>query len=457
MRDQKLIEARDLHNAGEFVPALEIVNDLLDEDPEDPAALFLLAVILISTNKKGLAYHITARVLGKVPERPEAWVNYGKCQTDSPDGWEVSEQCFTKALELNPQYAMAMTNMSSLMLQQCKPEQGLEWAKKALDLNPDNDVAISCLAFCHLFMGNWKEGFKCYDSILGKPSRPVIHYNDVPYWDGSPNQVIMVNGEQGIGDELIYSSFLRDVAKNNKVVYDCMPRLKGLMERSFKDEPNIYVSGQRWSEEQVLPDEFMPTAHASIASLGQYVRETDDDFTGEPYLKADPDMRKSIRGLLDGISSKPKVGIAWTGGTNQSRSQFRQLDLERLTSVLRNQDVDFISLQYKNPSKEINEFKKARGIDIHHFPWITEIKDYDLTAALVSELDLIIAVPTSATQLAGALGTEAWVLVPEITGWLFYRKNYVWANSVKLFHDWTPKTVEKALKMWTNRGLKEVV
>ena len=59
----------------------------------------------------------------------------------------------------------------------------------------------------------------------------------------------------------------------------------------------------------------------------------------------------------------------------------------------------------------------------------------------------MIAVPTSATQLAGALGTEAWVLVPEITGWLFYRKNYVWAESVKLFHNWTPKTLERAFKM----------
>jgi len=81
---------------------------------------------------------------------------------------------------------------------------------------------------------------------------------------------------------------------------------------------------------------------------------------------------------------------------------------------------------------------------------VTEIKEYDLTAALVAELDLIISVPTSVTQLAGALGTSAWVLVPPITGWLFYPKEYVWAESVKLFHNWTPKTVEKALKMRLN-------
>ena len=55
------------------------------------------------------------------------------------------------------------------------------------------------------------------------------------------------------------------------------------------------------------------------------------------------------------------------------------------------------------------------------------------------------------TQLAGALGTETLVLVPEITGWLFHRDKYVWSKYVKPFHKWTPKTVEKALRMWLEK------
>ena len=446
----KLLEVKDLHNNHDFIEALELCNDVLDEDPEDPRALNLMAVIFISTNKKGLAFSMASRALAKAPEYPEVWVNFGKCQTDDPEGWEKSEQCFLRAIELDVNHHMAMMNLSSLMIQQCRPEEGLEWAEKALKVNPQSEQALSCKGFACLMLGQWQEGFKNYDYTIGQSSRPIINYTDERY-AGEEGEVIMVNGEQGIGDELIYSSFLRDIAKKNKVVYDCMPRLRKLMARSFADEPNIYVSGDRWQlEETILPDEFMPTKSASIASLGQYVRHSDKDFSGKSYLKADPDIQVSIRGLLDSISDKPKIGIAWTGGTKQSRMQFRQLDLERLTPVLRNQEVDFISLQYKDPSEEIEAFEKARGIKIHHFPWITEVKDYDLTAALVSELDLVIAVPTSATQLAGSLGTEAWVLVPETTGWLFYPKTYVWADSVKLFHQWTPKTVEKALKMWTN-------
>lgn len=447
-RDEKLFRARDLHNSGEYIEALEIVTNLLDEDPEDAPTLFLLAVILISTNKIGMAYHIASKVLSKVPERAEAWVNFGKCQQDTPEGWEQSEQCFMKSLELRPDYTLAMDNLASIMILQCRIDDGFKWAEKALEIDPNDEKALSCLGFLHLMAGNWEEGFKNYDYILGQSSRPFINYNNAPRWEGENGKTIMVNGEQGIGDELIYSSFLRDVAKNNKVVYDCMPRLKNLMTRSFKDEPNIYVSGNRWGEETVLPDEFMPNACASIASLGQYIRKTDDDFDGKPYIVPDQDMKASIRGLLDSLGPKPKIGIAWTGGTKQSRQQFRQRTLEELVPLIRNKNVDWISLQYKDCDSEINEMLDKRGIKVHHFPWITEIKDYDMTAALVSELDLIIAVPTSATQLGGAVGTETWVMVPEITGWLFHRDNYVWANSVKLFRNKPVKYIADQLNHW---------
>lgn len=451
-REDKLYRARDLHDSGDYQGAIGIINELLNDDPEDVSALLLLEVTLISTNELGIAYNIGSRVLAKIPHRAEAWANYGKCQPDNEDGWKTAEQCFLKAIEIDENCLTAYTNLASILIQQCKPDEAMEWANKALEKDPNFNHANACLAFCHLMRGEWEDGFRNYDYILGKSSRPLVHFNNTPQYNGEKNEVIMVQGEQGIGDELIYSSFLRDIAKNNKVVYDCMPRLKNLMARSFKDEPNIYVSGDRWAQgETLVPEGFMPTRSASIASLGQFIRKTDEDFKGKSHLIPDPDMKKSIRGLLDSLGPNPKIGIAWTGGTRQSRMKFRQYDLERFVPFLRNQNVDFISLQYKDPSEEIAEFEKKRGIKIHHFPWITEIKDYDLTAALVSELDLVIAVPTSATQLAGAVGTEAWVLVPDITGWLFYRKEYVWAETVKLFHKWTPKTVEKALTMWIDR------
>ena len=234
------------------------------------------------------------------------------------------------------------------------------------------------------------------------------------------------------------------MAKDCSVIYDTMPRLEPLMKRSL---PNVHVIGGRWDTDLVIPEGLTPTYRVPAAGVPCYYRNRREDFPGKQYLTADPDMRKSMRGLLDTLGTKPKIGIAWTGGSKGTRGHFRTQDLESLTQLLR-QDVEWVSLQYKDPSQEIAEYEENRGIKIHHFPWITEVKDYDLTAALVAELDLVIAVPTSVTQLAGGLGQDAWVLVPEITGWLFYRNDYPWAKSLKLYHDWTAKQIGDDLAGW---------
>lgn len=454
----KHLLAKQAREKGDYAFALELIEELLEDDPDDPSALFLLGGIFIDTQRRGLAYSILARCCALAPDRPEVWNNFARCQNDDPEGWELTERYLFKALELKPNMRAALENLASLEIQRCNPEKSMEYVNQCLELYPGDKIAESCKGFASFMLGKWEDGFKNYHSMLGHRSRPQQTMvdeegNELPEWDGTEGKTVIVHGEQGIGDELVYSSLIQDMAKKCKhVIYDCMPRLKGLMARSMPE--NVIVTGSRWEEEIAL--DVTPDCNMTIAGTGMFLRKTDDDFNGKPYLKADPDMRKAIRGLLDGISDRPKIGIAWTGGTKKSRCQFRQKSLDMFTPFLRVQGVDFISLQYKDFSNEIEKYEKDRGIKIHSFPWITEEKDYDLTAALVAELDLVIAVPTSATQLAGALGTEAWVLVPEITGWLFYRDKYVWSNYVKPFHNWTPKTVERALKMWLKREDKAV-
>jgi Tfp pilus assembly protein PilF len=446
MTTDKHIIARDAYANKDYQTALEAINDILDDNPNDSAALFILGGILIQTNKKGLAYNIYARCAKQIPESAEVWGNFGRCQSDDPDGWNKSMECFNKSLELNPESYITMANISSLYLQQCKPKEALMWAFRSLSINPDYNVAQSCLGFCYLYLGEWDKGFEYYHAMTGHASRPHILYNDLPEWDGTPGQTIIVNGEQGIGDEIVFSSLIPDIAKNNRVVYDCMPRLESLMKRSMPD--NVFVVGGRWKDEIFLPENFQPTARITQAGLGKYCRKTDSDFNGDPYLVADKDMRKAMRGLLDSLGSKPKIGIAWTGGTKQSRMHFRNRTLEDLTPLLRNDSVTWISLEYKDKSIEIEDYFKARNIKIHHYPFITEIKEYDMTAALVAELDLVIAVPTTVTQLAGAMGVQAWVIVPEITGWLFNLTKYVWAKSVKTFRAPDMKAMEINLHNW---------
>jgi ADP-heptose:LPS heptosyltransferase len=95
-------------------------------------------------------------------------------------------------------------------------------------------------------------------------------------------------------------------------------------------------------------------------------------------------------------------------------------------------DVIFISLQYKTPH-ELDEFEAKHGIKVYHWARATETSDYDDTAALVDELDLVISVQTAVVHLCAGLGKECWVLVPNKPHWRYATERYMWGDSISLY------------------------
>ena len=73
---------------------------------------------------------------------------------------------------------------------------------------------------------------------------------------------------------------------------------------------------------------------------------------------------------------------------------------------------------------------------------------YDLAAALISQLDLVISVPTTGVQVAGGLGIETWCIVPKYTGWMFAKDTYPWASSVTPLHNPPMRELEERLQGW---------
>ena len=108
--------------------------------------------------------------------------------------------------------------------------------------------------------------------------------------------------------------------------------------------------------------------------------------------------------------------------------------LDELLPVLR-QDATFVSLQYKDAVAEVDALEETHGIKVHHWAHATQTKDYDDTAALVAELDLVITVQQSAVHLAGALGVPTWVLLPKAPLWRYgiSGETMPWYKSVKLY------------------------
>ncbi len=88
-----------------------------------------------------------------------------------------------------------------------------------------------------------------------------------------------------------------------------------------------------------------------------------------------------------------------------------------------------------------------------------ELNDFADTAALASNLDLIITIDTANAHLAGALGRPVWVLLPYAADWrwLQNRHDSPWYPTMRLFRqpaagDWTSVIAEvaNALAQWAS-------
>jgi len=461
---EKLEEARLAGDKEDFETTWKLANQVCSENFDEPSAIYLLSYVAMHLEQYGLAYNLLRIVTQLVPNQPEPWNNMGMCFSHrwaNDDDLAQAERCFLTAHKLDPEDKHALSNLSLVSIHKYDPGKAVYWANKALEKDPEMIEARDNRALAYLMMGEWTKGWADYERALGNiEERKERIFVDEPRWDGSKGKNVVVYGTQGIGDEISFASIIPDVIRDSKeVVIECDRRLEGLFKRSFP-EASVYGTRFKTKELHWLKNHQID-ARCSLDMLGKFYRNKDEDFPGQPYLKADPERRLQWRALLESLGDKPKIGIAWTGGLPRTGTQKRSLHLTDFLPIFNAIDATWVSLQYKDPSKEVEALQKEHGITVHHWPRVGEAFDLDELAAAVSELDLVITVTTAVVHLSGALGKEAWVLAPRKSRW-FYRlegETIPWYKSVRIFRrdkgDWPINDIVKRLRLRYGQHYRE--
>lgn len=424
--------------------AFREVGLALNERPEDPRLIALYAILFQRDDNCGLAYNLWKRVL-MIEKNPETAIlnNMGlSAAMLGPDQYQQeAERYFKRVLELEPKNIPSLNNLALFALHNGDYARCLKLCEKSLAAKPYQAEVHETRAYANLMLGRWKEGWEDWDFSIGSKYRPNI--GDEPYWCGEKGARLHLRGEQGIGDEISFASVIPDAVKDNDISLECDHRLEGLFKRSF---PGIRVHGTRFKADRSWyePHDY----RALLGSLCRHYRNAESDFPGTPYLVADPDRRIQWRALLDRLPGK-KIGIAWTGGKANTFADRRSFQLEDWLPILKT-DNTFVSLQYKDPSGELEVLKERHGIEVKHYPWATMTQDYDDTAALVAELDLVICATTAVVHLCGALGKECWVLAPKRSRWLYGKegRSIPWYKSIEVFRqqkEWPIQEVAERL------------
>lgn len=442
-----LKRAQECHKAGNLDEAERLYHQIFNKDINNLDLVLQIAQINHQKGNHGLAITLYQKVVESHPDIAAVWNNLGIClKLESLD--ESAEYCFKKAIELEPSNPDFPANISAIYVNQGCPEKIIEWADKAIAIGPHSLPGV-VQARWHKALALLEQkdfsGWEFHEARLEAGAGCKVEVRNyakqgmTPWWDGKSKGLVVLHGEQGIGDEIMFSSCIPDALKSgNDFVFECTPRLEGLIKRSF---PEVKVIGtNKANGEDWLKDEKVDFKLA-IGSLPKLYRPTPESCPGTPFLAPDPIRVEHYKQRLSELGGRPKIGIAWMGGVVKTRVELRSLFLEQLKPIL-SQEFDFISLQYtSNAESEIKQFYEDTGIMIHHWPEAAKGIDMDDQAALVANLDLVISVCQTCNHVAGGLGIPCWVLTPSKPSWREgISGDMPWYKSVKLYrqkgNDW---------------------
>lgn len=374
--------------------------------------------------------------LEHMPIYPDALNNLGCVYKDRGQPKEAAEY-FQKALDFEPNHIEALNHMGLVQLTLGDAQAAIASHKKAVELRPDNPLSYWGLCNSLLVAEEFSRAWELYDYRWKANSETTLKWRSYPQpvWDGSnlSGKRLLVWGEQGIGDEILFASLLFELSDMaDSVVVECLERLAPLFERSF---PDIEFVVRQDPPLEILnsPDiDFQIAAGA----LGRYLRQDKQSFPSRAkYLVPDPEKQASIRaGYRDQWGKKPLIGVAWHSG-NTSAGKARSLLLDQLPPLLSGPDFQLINLQYGDVKDDLSALKDSTGLDVFCDPEVDPLVDIDTFCAQVAALDLVITIDNSTAHVAGALGVTTWVLLPFDSNWYWSRSQDVslWYPSTRLY------------------------
>jgi hypothetical protein len=427
----------DLITKEEYETALPIINEVLMVYPNDAATIHFLGYIWLMGEKPAFAYQFFRRALQEQPSNKALWTSLGRACHEM-DMFDDAIKYFLKSAELDPSYAMAYSNASATLVQMSRWDDAEKASKMALECDPNDLNAQLNLAHSYLAKGQWVEGWKEWDKSLGGKFRKELIYGDEPRWDGSKDKTIVIYGEQGLGDEILYASCIPDAIDISKKVYiDCDERLETLFKRSF---PKAEVHGTRKQDNVEWLNGIHFDARCAIAGIPQFFRTTSKSFPGSVFLVPDKEKVDMWKSMFKSWN-KTVIGITTKGGTFRTNANGRILTEQDLQPLLKRKDIQLVSLDY---SVE----RKIEGVK--YFEFASDAKDYDDTAALIAACDMVLGVNTTALHCSAAMGVKTWCLVPKYHQWRYGQPSMPWYRSMRLIYQ-DDKTWSEVIENVTNQ------
>lgn len=421
--------------------AMKILEEGMRRYADDPAMVIAYANHAYRTNQAALGLNAT-KAFAESPVCPvELLLTHAHLL--KANGQPADAKLFyKKALDHEPGNSIALSSLGGIELDIPDYGEALRYYRAALNADPANAHIKTQLAYAEFRSGDLAQGWRHYDARFDSivKRRPFT----APLWNGKPitNGKLLVWGEQGAGEEILYATMLDDANKlcNGGLIVECDERLKALFERSY---PGITFITRCDPPDSAVTHAAI-VAQCSAGQLGQFLRNSFTTFpTHKKPLTPDAAQVAQIKARYAAWKHQHGkqgrvIGISWKS------KPLRQGDPKSSTladwaPLLENSPHLFISLQYGDIADDLALAKKNGWVLIDD-SIINQRVSLDDFAAQISALDEVITVSNTTAHMAGACGAKTTVLLPRSRGlmWHWFDKDTIQATVSIQTSPWYP-------------------
>lgn len=378
---------------------------------------------------EALAVHKQA--LDARPDDPGFLYNYGSALYDARR-LDQAQSSFEAATRADPAFAKGYEGLAKVFEHRGQFTAAVELLEKALLLDPRADKIIYSYFAAGDFVAGWRSYERRFAGDSYQKRRPV----PPPYWRGEDlaGKTILIWTEQGVGDQILYSSMILDViAQAGRCIIECQDRLVPIFARAF---PGATVTPYRSEAEAATSAEGIDL-QSPVASLGEFLRPSLARFPQcASYLKADATRTKILRQRYEQIApGNLIVGLSWRS-ENAEIGEIKTTDLMLWRDVLVTPGVTFVNLQYGDCRLELSAAKVALGVSVVQDHEIDPLLDMDAFFAQVAAMDLVISTSNTTVHVAGSLGIPTWLLLlgspADLWYWFRQRPDSPWYASLRI-------------------------
>jgi len=298
-----------------------------------------------------------------------------------------------------------------------------EYYKNLVQQEPENKKAKFHLGIASLMEKKYKDGWKYFEYRLEETPIPDFF----PLWKSEPieDKTILVYGERGYGDTIMFSRYLPLLkSKCKQVLFLPQPELFDIF-----DEKTLGVKIIRDIRESIFD------THISIMSLPYKLGHTEEKDIPRSHNNQIKNNDEKVNHYKKKYfeNNNLKVGINWQGCLKPSPN--RAIPLEYFEKLFKIPNISFYSLQTRVGREQLEILANHKIPDLG-----STFNDFSDTASAMKNLDLVISNDTSVANLAGTMEKDCWILLPFEHDWRWSEDiSYcIWYKNAKLIKQNNP-------------------